>query len=80
MFTGFSCFGLHWIPMMFQSAEIRKRFGLQGDFVTDLLKSCCCGCCVLVQQEKETEQREGLLKSKVEEAGYQQTDGMAYKQ
>lgn len=79
MFTGFSCFGLHWIPMMFQSAEIRKKYGLQGDFVTDLLKSCCCGCCVLVQQEKETEQREALLHAKVDETGYQSNVAMEYK-
>lgn len=78
MFTGFSCFGLHWVPVMFQRAEIRKRFGLQGDFVTDLLTSCCCGCCSLVQQEKEVEQREGSLQAKVNESGYQATHGMDY--
>lgn len=78
MFAGFSCIGLHWIPTIFQRADIRKKYGLQGNFVTDLLSSCCCACCSLVQQEKEAEYREALIKEKADEAGYQKTKPMSY--
>ncbi|EXJ72048.1 uncharacterized protein A1O5_04551 [Cladophialophora psammophila CBS 110553] len=78
MFTGFSCFGLHFIPMMFQRADIRKKYNLQGDCVGDLLTSCCCGCCSLIQQDKEAEFREKELAEKVNGAGYTKPQDMAY--
>lgn len=78
MFGGFTCVGLHWIPLVFQRAEIRKKYGLQGDIVTDLLTSCCCGCCSLVQQDKEVEYREELQRQKVDGVGYQKTESMTY--
>jgi Cys-rich protein (TIGR01571 family) len=79
MFTGFSCFGLHWIPMIIQRADIRKKYHLQGDIVTDLLTSCCCACCSLVQQDKEVEHQESLLAQKGASTVYQAPEGMAYK-
>jgi hypothetical protein len=82
MFLGFSCFGVPCIPTILQSADIRQKYHLEGDIVTDLLKACCCGCCFLIQQEKEVEERERLLaqhgQPKVE--GYSKVDGMDYKQ
>ncbi|EXJ62726.1 hypothetical protein A1O7_03164 [Cladophialophora yegresii CBS 114405] len=78
MFTGFSCFGLHFIPMMFQRADIRKKYNLQGDCVTDLFTSCCCACCSLVQQDKEAEHREQELAEKLNGAGYVKAQEMAY--
>jgi Cys-rich protein (TIGR01571 family) len=78
MFTGFSCFGLHFIPMMFQRADLRKKYNLQGDFVTDLLTSCCCGCCSLIQQDKEAEFREKELAEKVNGTGYVKPQDMSY--
>jgi hypothetical protein len=62
--------------MILQRADIRRKYNLQGDFVTDLLTSCCCACCSLIQQEKEVEAREMELVGK--EAGYKQPEGMAY--
>lgn len=78
MFTGFSCFALHWIPMVFQRADIRKKYNLQGDFVSDLLTSCCCACCSLVQQDKEAEIHEKDLASKVNGVGYTKPHDMSY--
>ena len=42
---------------MLQRSEIRKRSQphLAGDMAMDLLKAVCCGCCDLIQQEKEAE-------------------------
>lgn len=34
--------------------HIRERFNLEGNCIEDILKACCCGCCALVQAEKET--------------------------
>lgn len=79
MFLGFTCFGLHWVPMMFQRADIRKKYRLQGDFVTDLFTACCCGCCSLVQQDKEVEYREERLEQGGNEVGYQAAEEMAYR-
>ena len=42
---------------MLQRSEIRKRTQphLAGDTAMDLLKAVCCGCCDLMQQDKEAE-------------------------
>ena len=61
--------------MLMQRADIRHKYNLQGDFVTDLLTSCCCGCCSLIQQEKEVEIRERELGEK---AAYVKPEGMSY--
>ncbi|KAJ9138401.1 PLAC8 family-domain-containing protein [Pleurostoma richardsiae] len=60
LFCGSSCCGLHWIPLSMQRADIRERYNLQGSCITDIALACCCGCCDLVQQEKESEAREPL--------------------
>ena len=78
MFTGFACFGLHVIPMMVQRADIRKKYNLQGDCVTDLLTTCCCGCCSLIQEDKEAEFREKELAEKVNVTGFTKPQGMSY--
>jgi len=36
-----------------QTSELRERHNLEGSCISDLLKSCCCGCCQLIQTEKE---------------------------
>lgn len=78
MFLGFTCFGLPWIPIILQRADIRKKYNLQGTFITDVFTACCCGCCSLVQQDKEVEYREGLLGRAGNDAGYQATEEMSY--
>jgi len=74
-FWASSCFGLHCIPTLMQRVDIRHKYNLQGDFVTDFLTSCCCSCCSLIQQEKESELQEKALGSKV---GYSKPEAMSY--
>ena len=78
MFAGFGCFGLHCIPTLFQRADLRKKYNLQGDIVTDMLTSCCCACCSLIQQDKEAEVREKELAEKFNGGGYVKPQNMAY--
>lgn len=40
-----------------QSQDIREKHNLEGSCMKDLACSFCCGCCVLVQQEKESKLR-----------------------
>lgn len=44
-----------------QRAEIRRKYHLQGNCLTDIAAACCCALCNLVQQEKESEFREKEL-------------------
>jgi len=69
------CVGLHWVPMVMQRSDIRRKYNLQGDCITDLLMSCCCGCCSLIQQEKEVEFREKEMEGK---EGYAKPEAMSY--
>ncbi|KAH7038030.1 PLAC8 family-domain-containing protein [Microdochium trichocladiopsis] len=79
MFCASSCFALHWIPMSMQRADIRARYNLQGSCLVDIATACCCGLCDLVQAEKESEQREALLRSNGPAAEqYRPAEGMAY--
>ncbi|KAF2657327.1 PLAC8-domain-containing protein [Lophiostoma macrostomum CBS 122681] len=49
-----SCFGASFIMQALQLQDIREQHHLEGSCVKDLLLSCCCLCCSLVQAEKET--------------------------
>ncbi|KAJ9628313.1 hypothetical protein H2204_009288 [Knufia peltigerae] len=77
LFTGFSCFGLHFIPTLFQRVDVRNKYNLQGDFLSDLFTSCCCACCSIIQQDKEAEVREREIAEKAA-AGYAKPQGMSY--
>ncbi len=61
MFCASGCVGLHWVPMAMERAAIREKYHLQGDCVTDILASCFCGLCSLIQADKEATYREPLL-------------------
>ncbi|MBE7182090.1 MAG: PLAC8 family protein, partial [Terriglobus roseus] len=52
---------LAWLPASLQRADVRKKYGLQGSFATDLAISCCCHCCNLVQMDKEAAWQEKEL-------------------
>ena len=77
MLCATGCVGLSCIPVAMQRADQRQKYGLQGDCISDLLISCCCGCCSVIQSEKEAEYRE-LNSSAAGQKQYQATDGMAY--
>ena len=44
-----------------QRSELRAKYNLKGDCLTDLAKAWCCVLCDLTQQEKEAEHREKEL-------------------
>ncbi|CAF3626678.1 unnamed protein product [Fusarium graminearum] len=58
LFWASTCVGLHWIPLALQRASLREKHNLQGSCLVDLATACCCGCCDLIQQDKEAEYRE----------------------
>ncbi|RYO74287.1 hypothetical protein DL766_007016 [Monosporascus sp. MC13-8B] len=80
LFCGSGCFGLHWIPMSMQRADVRKKYNLEGSCLLDIAASCCCGCCSLVQQDKEAAHREPLVNGSADtQQEYQTSNGMEYK-
>ncbi|TLD09844.1 hypothetical protein PspLS_12032 [Pyricularia sp. CBS 133598] len=60
LLCGLGCIGLSWIPMSMQRADIRKKYGLQGSCLGDIALACCCGCCAILQEERESAHREPL--------------------
>jgi hypothetical protein len=42
-----------------QMQNIREKHNLEGSCMVDMLKSCCCMCCSLVQSEKESKEHAG---------------------
>jgi hypothetical protein len=61
-----------------QRAEIREKFNLEGSCMSDLARAYCCGCCDLMQQEKEVAERTPLVAAQGVKEAYQAPDGMAY--
>ena len=61
-----------------QRAEVRAKYNLQGSCLEDLACSICCGCCSLIQQEKEAEHREPLLAQTGIKEQYSAPAGMTY--
>ena len=39
--------------------EIRSRYSIPGSFFGDCCLSCWCGCCTLIQEQKELKIRKG---------------------
>ncbi len=52
--------------------EVREKYNIKGDLLTDVLFSACCGCCSLIQVEKEVIARQ----SGASAAGYVAPDSM----
>jgi len=42
---------------MIKRGEMRERFGIEGSCLGDCVRSYCCPCCGLVQEEKEAQLR-----------------------
>ncbi|QBZ65312.1 hypothetical protein PoMZ_07019 [Pyricularia oryzae] len=60
LLCGLGCIGLSWIPMSMQRADIRRKYGLRGSCLGDIALACCCGCCAILQEERESAHREPL--------------------
>lgn len=59
-----------------QRADIRAKYNLEGNCITDIAAACCCALCDLVQQEKEATYRE--LNHGGSKQPYQAAGGMVY--
>ncbi|KAL2760960.1 hypothetical protein ACRALDRAFT_1073412 [Sodiomyces alcalophilus JCM 7366] len=77
MFCATACLGVHWIPGAMQRAQVREKFQLSGNCITDLALSFCCACCTLVQQEKEVQEKSSLVSQAIKQE-YQAPGGMTY--
>ncbi|KAG5981788.1 hypothetical protein E4U55_002566 [Claviceps digitariae] len=79
LFCAAGCVGLPCIPVAMQRMNIRQKYHLQGSCLQDLVLSCCCNCCVMIQSDKEAEHREGLLSGSGVQEEYQgNKEGMEY--
>ncbi|CAG7921791.1 unnamed protein product [Penicillium olsonii] len=68
----FLSFGaLQWISQTITRGELRKQHGIEGSCCGDCCVSTFCGCCAIIQEEKEAE-----LRSRPNLAGYQRTPAM----
>ncbi|KAL5362417.1 PLAC8 family-domain-containing protein [Aspergillus floccosus] len=65
--------GGHWIIQTIRRGEMRDRLGIEGSCCGDCCASFWCGCCVIIQDEKEVE-----LRTRPEVTGYQPTQQMLY--
>ncbi len=70
--------GLQWAFQMSNRQDIRARFNIDGSASGDCLRSYLCGCCELMQEEKEVLLRTQGLDSTGPSSGYKQQKGMVY--
>ncbi|PMD31430.1 hypothetical protein L207DRAFT_188587 [Hyaloscypha variabilis F] len=45
--------GIGYVLQFLKRLEVREKYNIKGDLVTDVLFSACCACCSLIQVEKE---------------------------
>ncbi|KAJ0418671.1 PLAC8-domain-containing protein [Aspergillus carlsbadensis] len=71
---GFLSLGyFQWIIQTIRRGEAREKHGIEGSCCGDCCTTFWCGCCALVQEEKEME-----LRTRSELTGYKSTPQMAY--
>ncbi|KAL4789260.1 PLAC8 family-domain-containing protein [Aspergillus venezuelensis] len=73
LFTLLGMIGSQWIIQTIRRGEMRDRYGIKGSCCGDCCATFWCGCCAIIQDEKETE-----LRSRPELVGYQPTPQMGY--
>lgn len=61
-----------------QRSEIRRKYHLKGNCLTDIAVACCCVLCDLTQQEKEAQFREAEIASGNGPAQYSSNNTMTY--
>ncbi|KAK1147066.1 hypothetical protein N8T08_001805 [Aspergillus melleus] len=75
IFTFLSFGYFQWIYQTIKRGEMRQKYGIAGSCCGDCCATFWCGCCTLVQEEKEAE-----LRTRPDQAGYQMAPQMAYPQ
>lgn len=73
LFAFLGMMGGQWIIQTIRRGEMRGRYGIRGSCCGDCCKTFWCGCCAIIQDEKEVE-----LRSRPELVGYQPTPQMGY--
>ncbi|KAJ5575067.1 hypothetical protein N7450_008966 [Penicillium hetheringtonii] len=63
---------MQWIMQTITRGEMREQYGIEGSCCGDCCVSVFCGCCALIQEEKEAE-----LRTRPELVGYQKPPHMA---
>ncbi|OQE20256.1 hypothetical protein PENFLA_c017G06233 [Penicillium flavigenum] len=63
---------MQWIMQTITRGEMRQQYGIEGSCCGDCCVSTFCGCCALIQEEKEAE-----LRTRPELVGYQKSPDMA---
>ncbi|KAI9860855.1 MAG: hypothetical protein M1824_002890 [Vezdaea acicularis] len=71
IFCGLMYLGVPCIYQALKREELRNQYNLEGTTAKDWLLSCCCGCCVLVQENKEVVHRNAIAAGTAPTAGYQ---------
>lgn len=78
LFCGASCVGVPCVVTAMQRADIREKYNLEGDCISDLALSWCCGCCTLIQSDKEVAYRQLNGGAQPQQQQYKPQEGMAY--
>ncbi|PYH92835.1 PLAC8-domain-containing protein [Aspergillus ellipticus CBS 707.79] len=73
IFTFLSFGYLQWIYQTIKRGELRQKYGIKGSCCSDCCATFWCGCCALIQEEKEAE-----LRTSPDRAGYQMPSQMTY--
>ncbi|KAI9655703.1 MAG: hypothetical protein M1829_000615 [Trizodia sp. TS-e1964] len=77
-FWASGCFGLHFIPSLMQRGDIRAKNNIGGNMIEDCLLSYCCGCCTLIQSEKEAIYRQNQTGGVISQQYQQPAEEMQY--
>ncbi|EJP71041.1 Protein PLANT CADMIUM RESISTANCE 3 [Beauveria bassiana] len=78
LLCGAACVGCFCVPVAMQRQMIREKYNLEGNCIEDIARTFCCGCCSIVQHDKEAQHRERLLRQGSVDEQYKTTPGMSY--
>ncbi|KAI9052011.1 hypothetical protein LZ554_004265 [Drepanopeziza brunnea f. sp. 'monogermtubi'] len=76
LFAGLNCVGAGFVLEFLKRQDIRAKYSIRGDPLSDALLSFCCGCCSLIQGEKEVIGRAQAHAQTQGSLGYQAPAGM----
>ncbi|ATY64797.1 DUF614 domain protein [Cordyceps militaris CM01] len=62
LLCGAACVGCVCVPIAMQRQMMREKYNLEGGCLEDIARTYCCGCCSIVQHDKEAQHRERLLR------------------
>ena len=72
-----ACIGGNAILQFINRGEMRRKYGIDGSGFGDFCGACCCTCCQLIQENKESIVRTTGMNPKTKQP-YQSPGGMSY--